>query len=94
MTTARPWNRLLWGVEFSRPRSSPILIGSVWCKPMPKGQYDGEPPHALLFTTRKAAREWCRVEMDKRKGRSDCYADWRFRAVRVRETARVVDDNP
>lgn len=89
MTDARPWNRLLWGVEFSAPQSSPRLIGSLWQERMPAEQYPGEPLRALLFTTRKVAREWCRVEMDKRKGRSDCYADWRFRPVRVRETVRV-----
>lgn len=95
MSKPKPWNRLLWGVEFSSPRAKPMLLGSVWLDPMPKSQYTGEPSRALLFTTRKAAREWCSNKMASYAERPETTAwRWRFRPVRVREIVRVVNDNP
>lgn len=83
------WNRLLWGVELSSPLSKPKLIGSLWHGQTPY-PYPDEPTRALLFCTRKAAREWCRAEMAKCAWRCDYCSDWRFRPVRVRETVKVV----
>lgn len=90
MRKPKLWDHLLWGVTFaSAPKATPQLIGSLWHWPMPKKQYVGEPPHAFLFTTRKAARDWCKKQMAEYATRTDQCQDWRFRPVRVRETVRV-----
>lgn len=89
MSKPKPWSRLLWGVELISPRSKPMLLGSVWLDPMPKSQYTGEPSRALLFTTRKAAREWCLGRMAERANRTDVCRHWRYRPARVREIVRV-----
>ena len=86
-----PWDRDLWGIEFTSKDKSVHLIGSLWDDAtFSKRQfYDGEPTRAMVFTIRKHALAWCKRQMAKYKGRTDCCADWRFRPVRVRETVRV-----
>ena len=80
------WNRILWGVEFVYSRSGArFLCGTAWMKPPPQSAYDGEPTRALLFVTRKQAREWCKNKQAGYANRSDSLAKWRFRPVRVRE---------
>ena len=79
------WNRLLWGVEFVDTRGNRLLCGTHWMNPPPRSAYDGEPTRAILFVTRKQAREWCRNKQAEYTGRSDFLAKWRFRPVRVRE---------
>ena len=79
------WNRKLWGVEFSDKSSDePVLLGSLWRteKSIP---YPDEPTRKMLFVTRKAARKWCKDQMQKYSNRTDCCKDWKFRPVRVRE---------
>lgn len=73
------WIRRLWGVEFSGKLTRPHLIGSLWAARA--STYHEEPTRALLFCTRKQAREWC-------KSKNQCCADWRFRPVRVVETVK------
>jgi len=86
------WNRKLWGVEFTSNNGRKLLLGSLWYHEFThlRKYYDQEPTRALLFCTRKAAREWCKKEQAKYAHRTDCCADWRFRPVRVRETVKVI----
>ena len=86
------WDRLVWGAEFTGgiEGDKPMLIGASWSwdsstSSRPKPCY-GEPSRALLFETRKLAREWCHRKQSEYAGRSDCCRYWKFRAVRVRET--------
>lgn len=82
------WNRKLWAVEFtSSKHDNKLLLGSLW-HGHKLNPYPGEPTHVLLFTTRKAAREWCKNKQAQFAGRNDCCAIWRFRPVRVREMVR------
>jgi hypothetical protein len=88
--------RLLWGAVFigasiHAEDNAPILLSDGWLDTWPKPQYDGEPTRALVFMTRVQARAWCASQQAKYRKRSDCYAKWRFRPVRVRETVEVVD---
>ena len=83
------WTRNFWGIEHTTKERTRVLLGRLWHNMTPHN-YDGEPTRALLFTTRKAAREWCIQERAKFVNHSDTYAYWRFRPVRVRETVRVV----
>lgn len=89
------WDRELWGVELTSRRSTPILIGETWhvdsLAPSTK-RHDGEPTRALLFTTRKSAREWCATENAACRShpRGDFVRAWRFRPVRVRERVTVL----
>jgi hypothetical protein len=95
----RPWDRMLWGVEFtgSGPDDAPMLIGRLWATEWASSTpYPGEPTRALLFTTRKMARQWCAETMAKwRDGRhrDDCVTRWRVRPVRVRETVKAEAPN-
>jgi hypothetical protein len=86
---ARPWRRMLWAVELVSPRGNPVLIGNLWHGQTPH-PYPGEPTHALTFTRRTEAREWCRQKMAKYAGRQDRCVGWRFRPRRVLETVRVM----
>lgn len=94
----RRWNRLLWGVVFSSGPADreAMLIGGLWATDLGGTPYAGEPTRALLFCTRKQAREWCAETMRKwRDGRQrdDIVARWTVRPVRVRETVQVEAPN-
>jgi len=93
MPNPRSWDRRLWGVKFQSARDSdrPILLGRGWDLARDRINMSGEPTRPLLFVTRHEAREWCRATRKSYEGRSDCCADWRFTAVRVRERVEVVD---
>ena len=83
------WDRTLWGIEFtSGTDSKKMLIGTAWHE-RKQEPYAGEPTRALLFTTREAAREWCRPKQKQYAGLTGIN-DWRFRPVRVRETVNKV----
>ncbi|OGP46224.1 MAG: hypothetical protein A3K30_03900 [Deltaproteobacteria bacterium RBG_13_51_10] len=79
------WDRLLWGVEFSQPDERPFLVGEGWATYPAQPLYAGQPTRALLFDTRKQAREWCRKKEAGYAGHQNGCAKWRFRPVRVRE---------
>lgn len=90
----RHWDRLLWGVEFTGLRSddAPMLIGRLWAADWATTtsmSYPGEPTRALLFTTRKLARQWCAETMAKWSDGDSIVRRWRVRVVRVRETVQV-----
>ena len=90
----RPWDRLLWGVEFTNDHTltAPILIGTAWLDPpLRPDDYPSESTRALLFRTREPARAWCDVRNERYSKRTDSCAGWRFRPVRVRETVCVVE---
>lgn len=78
------WNRMLWAVEIRSKSCKPegMLIGDTWHAVTPQ-KYLGEPPRALLFKTRRMAREWCFNATRKYQKHGP---DWKFRPVRVRET--------
>lgn len=82
--------RRLWGVLFtgSLRRDASVLIGRGWSA-APETPYPGEPTRPLLFTTRAVARAWCKAKEASYEDRQDLCTDWRFRAVRVRETVTV-----
>ena len=96
--TVRRWDRPLWGVVFSsRPADrEAMLIGRLWATDLGGIPYAGEPTRALLFCTRRQAREWCAETMRKwRDGRQrdDIVTRWTVRPVRVRETVQVEAPN-
>ena len=65
----------------------PMLIGSGWHEHVrtESKPYPGEPTRALLFHTRKDARDWCRARNEEYKAMADFVRHWRMRVVRVRE---------
>ncbi len=77
-TSREPWNGLLWGI---RSGATSGVLGRGWTESKP--HHDGEPYRALLFNTRREARDWCRAKREQRA--SNC-EHWRFTPVRVRET--------
>lgn len=81
---ARKWDRLLWGIQLTTPRSKPILIGSAWSDA--REYSPGEPSRPLLFLSRRSAREWC---AKRTASSSAATKDWRYRPVRVREIVRI-----
>lgn len=86
------WRRAFWGVMFVTRQDKPHLIGSLFdndertCTRRPS-----EPTRALLFCTRRQAREWCRARNAEYASRrpGDICRNWRFRVVRVIETVKV-----
>lgn len=78
------WDHMFWGAEmrYDSDRKEWMLLGVAWHS-LVLPTYEGQPPRALLFTTRRLAREWCAAKTIACKRHSD---DWQFRAVRVRET--------
>ena len=84
-----PWNRHLWGVEFTGSDHHSMILGSLWRKEKAV-PYPDEPTRALLFCTRSAARKWCHEQMEIYSGRSDCCADWKYRPIRVSEIVRKI----
>jgi hypothetical protein len=74
------WNRVLWGVEFSSKIDGPIVIGAAWDNIFPNA-YVGEPTRALLFNTRRQAREWCH-----RRNEANNQPGWKFKPIKIRET--------
>jgi len=85
---AKPWDRKLWGVVFTS-NECPLLIGEAWYRTKPD-YYAGEPPRALVFTTRTLARQWCQKWSAINAKHQDCRKDWKFRPVRVREIVQVI----
>jgi len=87
------WDRKLWGVRFTSPVGDKDLIGESWNALRRSQDYEGQPAHALLFTTRAAARNWCREKQAGYATRPlwDTCRAWRFRPVRVRERVEVVE---
>ena len=83
------WKKRLWGIQQSSPLSRPMLIGLTW-HVTDRMFYDAEPSRALLFTTRTAARKYCRAQHALYADRTDSCADWRFVPVRVCETVRMM----
>lgn len=94
MAKVRGRDRMLWGVVRTTPLSRPILIGETWHKDSGRpwtARHNGEPMRALLFTTRRAARDWCAAKNAAYRSHpiDDVVHAWRVRPVRVRETVRV-----
>jgi len=81
---SHPWDYLRWAVKMSSKSCCPegMLIGTAWHKVTP-ALYEGAPSRALLFNSRKQARDWCRAKTIECAKHS---TDWKYTAVRVRET--------
>lgn len=81
------WDRILWGVRFTSPGENPMMLGADWYRGVwnTNTGYPGEPSHALLFKTRKYAREYCAAQMASYAARGDICSKWKFAPVRVRE---------
>ena len=93
----RPWCKHLWGVLMhgTIPGDRPILLGALWHDDTRhfEKSYPGEPTRALLFQSRREARQWCADTHAKwRSGRQRdaIVARWRVVPVRVCETVDVV----
>ena len=85
------WDTKYWGIESSSPLTKKHLLGAGWCRERSAINYHpAEPMRALLFRTRKAAREWAADERARFAGHPGCCADWRFRVVRVLERVAVI----
>lgn len=79
----RAWDRTLWAVAFKSPGTNqPFLVGESWHAVRPAAYVD-EPTRALLFRTRRTAREWAKAKTLDSKRHS---VGWKLWAVRVRET--------
>jgi len=79
----RAWDRLLWAVAFKSPGTNqPFLVGESW-HAVRLAAYVDEPTRALLFRTRRTAREWAKAKTLDSKRHS---TGWKLWAVRVRET--------
>jgi|SRR5579884_2145793 len=87
------WNRRLWAVRFSDSDGRSFLIGSSWHRAnnTANAGYPGEPTRALLFCTRKHAREFCAEKIKSARLTGGVCEKWRYTPVRVRETVRPVD---
>jgi hypothetical protein len=90
MSLPPPWQRRLWGVAFSGSLREPLLIGTGWHEAGSSSTYDGEPTRVLLFTTRAAARAWCKAKEATYADRTGSLAQRRFRPVRVVERTAVI----
>lgn len=96
MKGVRGWSHLRWGVVFLTPESETgyraRMIGSLFHDEAGKSPYPGEPTRALVFHTRRDAREWCEAENAKWRDYpvGHICRNWRMRVVRVRETVTVV----
>jgi len=92
ITRKLEWNRRFWGVEFkgSMKDNKPSLLGSSWRDFGKVVPHTDEPTRVMLFTTRRAARQWCREKHQRYADRQDCCADWRFRPIRVQEIVRKI----
>ena len=82
------WDRILWGVEFRgrNKEEPPIILGTLW-DDQPRCFHEGEPTRALLFCTRKQARDWCR-----RSNERDERLDWKFIPIKVRERVEKITE--
>lgn len=94
MAEPRGWSKSLWGVVLTcgADDDRPMLIGDRWNSgELLRARYVGEPPRALLFTTREEARDWCAETNARYEARPETDAShyWRFRPVRVTEEVRV-----
>ena len=86
--------RLHWGIAFTgaHTKDEPMLIGEAWCQQrqadiLASKAIGDAPIRPLLFTRRKAAREWCRERHEfYRTNYTDGHTCrlWRFRPVRIR----------
>ncbi len=90
--TAKSYDKLLWGVRFTGSSVDPVpmLIGTLWMDRAREQAYPGEPTRALLFTTRAAAREFCRYQMARWSLGDSIVRQWRVQPVRVREVVAEV----
>ena len=79
------WDKKLWGIEYTMFDGRKIIISNMRHHYSTAPHlYPGEPSRAMLFTTRKAAREW----MAREQYYSIPRKEWRV--VRVRETVRKI----
>jgi hypothetical protein len=85
---------MLWAVAFrskSNETNQPFLVGESW-HAVRSAAYADEPMRALLFRTRRAAREWAKEKTLDSKRHS---VGWKLWPVRVRETlCPNVSDQP
>ena len=86
------WDRILWGVEFrGRDKEEPpIILGTLWHdQPHRRYFHEDEPTRALLFCTRKQARDWCRQSNER-----DGHLDWKYTPIKVRErVAKITEES-
>lgn len=85
MKVTSVWDRKLWGIAFMPELQGdrPHMIGDRWNDHTRSPYYPGEPTRALLFDTRKEARDWIAT----RKG---SWGWQRYRVIRVREVVRPI----
>ena len=82
------WDRPLWGIIFTGLDRVPTMIGSLWHKEagIAGAKYKGEPTRALLFCTRRQARDWCAATNKVWAAYNDGIVEhWRVHPVQVRE---------
>jgi len=84
MSAIRMWNRKLWGVSLLDGKERLHLLGALWNTSHDYKPHKGEPTRPLLFTTRQAAREWCKAKTAACSA-NPSIAHWRFVPVRVIE---------
>ena len=86
----KPWDRTLWGVVLTSGLEDKTIISEAWhVERFKRSAYPSEPPRALLFMSRSAARAWCRDQNEEYRGRADSLAKWSFTPVKVRESVRI-----
>lgn len=90
MSATQPWRpRLSWGVSLENQGPARMMLGDAW----DHATWDAyrrigwrpQVSRPLLFSSRAAARAWCKAKTAEWKD-----AGWIFRPVRVRETWEIV----
>lgn len=81
------WDRRFYAVQLRTGKGPDAIIGEAWDNRYPT--LPQQPSRALLFTTRQAARTWCRRRNDEWQ-QNPATRQWRARPVRVRETVSVM----
>lgn len=86
------WNRKFWGIVLHTNDRDPMLLGSLWAGGNQLVRYDDEPTRALLFCSRKKAREFCRKRNEYYKDhKSNTLNKWRVKVVRVIEKVEIIE---
>lgn len=79
-------------MRFTDATGGSFFIGRTWYRDanVANSGYEGEPPRALLFTTRTKARNVCREFRAANQKIGGVCARWRFTPVLIRERVTPV----
>lgn len=87
------WSRKFWGVCFTDRDGRQHLIGEGWAAHRLTRATDA-PGRALLFMSRREARNWCRERLRQWSSGDAITAQWRVSPVRVVESVTPTTRGP